>query len=404
MSNHRAIAAVTVTLRTLLSTRLGLQVSARSPDKVPNGVQLNLFLYQIAYDGALRNMPVPQTLKPGETGFPPLALTLYYMITAYGPDTEDEALNSHQLLGQAMNVLHDHPLLGAGEIQAATTNAGIPSDLHHQIERIRITPQPMPLDEMTKLWTTFQTNFRISASYQVGVVLIESGRSAKTPLPVLARGPDDSGANAQGSMPLLPTLESVRMPNGQLSAQLDDTLTIKGINLSGANLKVLVLAPHQTVERELTIVGPNTDEEVIAKIPNEPDNFPAGYYKLRVTLRKDGETFDRKATPIFFPLAPRIAAPALPIPNVTRVAGTATLSITPAPPVLPQQQAALLLDDLETPAQPRKDKTDPLIFIIKNAPVGKFLARLRVDGVDSLLIDFTKTPPVFDQNQTVTIV
>jgi hypothetical protein len=186
LSNHRAIAAVTVTLRTLLSTRLGLQVSARSPDKVPNGVQLNLFLYQIAYDGALRNMPLPQTVKPGETGFPPLALTLYYMITAYGPDTEDEVLNSHQLLGQAMNVLHDHPLLGAGEIQAATTNAGIPSDLHHQIERIRITPQPMPLDEMTKLWTTFQTNFRISAAYQVGVVLIESARSAKTPLPVLA--------------------------------------------------------------------------------------------------------------------------------------------------------------------------------------------------------------------------
>lgn len=397
---------MTVTLRTLLATHLGLPsgVSARSPDKVPNGVQLNLFLYQIAYDGALRNMPIPQTVKPGETGFPPLALTLYYMITAYGPDTQDEALNSHELLGQAMNVLHDHPLLSAGEIESATKTAGIPSELHHQVERIRITPQPMPLDEMTKLWTTFQTSFRISAAYQVGVVLIESTRSAKTPLPVLARGPDDSGADAQGTMPLLPTIESVRMPNGQLSAELNDALTIKGINLSGTNLKALVLAPHQTVERELTLVGPNTDEEVRAKIPNEPDNFPAGYYKLRVRVRKDGETFDRTSNTILFSLAPRISAPALPIPNVARVDKTATLTITPLPPVLPEQQAALLLDDLETIAQPRKEKTDPLIFIIKNAPVGKFLARLRVDGVDSLLIDFTKTPPAFDQNQTVTIV
>jgi hypothetical protein len=63
-----------------------------------------------------------------------------------------------------------------------------------------------------------------------------------------------------------------------------------------------------------------------------------------------------------------------------------------------------LLDDLETVAEVRSDKADPLVFIIRKAPVGKFLARLRVDGVDSLLIDFTKTPPAFDQNQTVTII
>ena len=114
MSNHRAIAAVTVTLRSLLSKALGLQVSARSPDKVPSGVQLNLFLYQLSYNGAMRNMPIPQQVKPGETGHPPLALSLYYMITAYGPDTTDENLDSHQLLGQAMNVLHDHPLARSG--------------------------------------------------------------------------------------------------------------------------------------------------------------------------------------------------------------------------------------------------------------------------------------------------
>lgn len=194
------------------------------------------------------------------------------------------------------------------------------------------------------------------------------------------------------------------MPNGQLSAQLNDELTLKGFNLSGSNLKVLVQPPHQTAERELTVVGTPTDEEIKAQIPNEPDNFPAGYYKLRVKVRKEGETFDRSSNIQLFSLAPAISAPALPINNVPRVQGTATLSITPEPPVLPEQQAALLLDDLETAAETRKDKADPLVFVIKNAPVGTFLARLRVDGVDSLLIDFTKTPPVFDPNQTVTIV
>ena len=296
-------------------------------------------------------------------------------------------------------------MLGAGEIQAAITNAGIASDLHHQVERLRITPHPMSLDELSKLWTTFQTNFRISAAYEVSVVLIESTRAAKTPLPVLARGPDDQGAVAEGSMPLLPTLESIKMPGGQLSARPNDVLTLKGFNLSGSNLKVVVVPPHKTVERELTIEGQSTDEEIKVRIPlNEPDNFPAGYYKLRVKLPKNGESFDRSSNVLVFALAPRIAAPALPIGGVTRVGGTATITITPEPPVLPEQQAALLLGDLETVANSRKDKADPLVFIIKQAPVGKFLARLRVDGVDSQLIDFSKTPPVFDPNQTVTIV
>ncbi len=407
MSNHRAIAAVTATLRNLLTkSMVGVQIVARSPDKVSVGgaAQLNIFLYLVSQNGSMRNMPIPQQVKPGETGYPPLALNLYYLITAYGPDVDDENVNSHQLLGQAMNVFHDHPLLGADEIQKAASNAGVDSDLHHQIERIRITPQPMTLEEMSKLWTTFQTNFRISTAYEVAVVLIESTRSAKTPLPVLKRGEKDTGASALGSMPPLPTLESVRMPNGQLSAQLNDELTLKGFNLSGSNLKVLVQPPHQTAERELTVVGTPTDEEIKAQIPNEPDNFPAGYYKLRVKVRKEGETFDRSSNIQLFSLAPAISAPALPINNVPRVQGTATLSITPEPPVLPEQQAALLLDDLETAAETRKDKADPLVFVIKNAPVGTFLARLRVDGVDSLLIDFTKTPPVFDPNQTVTIV
>jgi hypothetical protein len=407
LSNHRAIAAVTATLRSLLTKSLGIQVIARSPDKVSVGgaAQLNIFLYLVSQNGSMRNMPIPQQVKPGETGFPPLALNLYYLVTAYGPDVEDENLNSHQLLGQAMNVLHDHPLLGADEIQQAVSDAGVDSDLHHQIERIRITSQPMSVEEMSKLWTTFQTNFRISTAYEVAVVLIESTRSAKTPLPVLSRGADDTGATAQGSMPPLPTLESIRMPDGQLSAKLNDVLTIKGFNLSGTNLKVLVLPPQQSVERELTIVGTSTDEKIQAQIPNEPNNFPAGYYQLSVKVRKDGENFDRTSNLQFFSLAPRIAAPALPINNLGRdMQGTATLNVTPEPPVLPEQQVALLLDDLKTPAEPRKDKADPLVFIIKNAPVGKFLARLRVDGVDSLLIDFTKTPPVFDQNQTVTIV
>jgi hypothetical protein len=37
-------------------------------------------------------------------------------------------------------------------------------------------------------------------------------------------------------------------------------------------------------------------------------------------------------------------------------------------------------------------------------PTGaEFLARLRVDGVDSLFIDYQAQPPAFDENQKVTL-
>src|SRR6185503_15922813 len=101
---------------------------------------------------------------------------LYYLLTAYSDDEDDT--NAHRLLGEAMGVLHDHPLLGAAEIRNATSPIAdlSDSDLHEQIERVRINLQPLTFEDMSKLWTTFQTHYRVSAAYQVSVVLIESTR------------------------------------------------------------------------------------------------------------------------------------------------------------------------------------------------------------------------------------
>ena len=76
-----------------------------------------------------------------------------------------------------MLLLHDHPVLGSAEIKAALAD----NDLWQQVERIRIVPQPLTIDEMSKLWTTFQTQYRISVAYEVGVILVDSGRAASTP-------------------------------------------------------------------------------------------------------------------------------------------------------------------------------------------------------------------------------
>src|SRR5262245_46563554 len=122
MSNSLAIAAVTATLRNLLTAAFsdlaGTSISVKHPDKAPqpndSSNQINLFLYHSELDAAWRNRDMPQQVRPGESGHPPLPLKLCYLVTAYGLDDDDVA--AHRLLGRAMGTLHDHPVLGRTEI------------------------------------------------------------------------------------------------------------------------------------------------------------------------------------------------------------------------------------------------------------------------------------------------
>ncbi len=78
----------------------GATITIKAPDKLrPNsGTQINLFLYHALPGAAWRNREIPNQLRPGETGSPPLALNLYYMLTVFGGD--DDETKSHRLLGR----------------------------------------------------------------------------------------------------------------------------------------------------------------------------------------------------------------------------------------------------------------------------------------------------------------
>jgi hypothetical protein len=415
MSNALAIAAVTTTLRSLLMSRLGVEVSARPLDKARNGAninQLNLFLYRTSPEAGLVNTPMPHLAKPREGGFPPLPLNLYYLISSYGQNDDD--IQGHRLLGQTMSLLHDHPLLGAAEIRDACL-ADLPeSDLHNQIERIRITREPLSVEDMSKLWMIFKSEYRISTAYQVSVVLIESKRPAKIPLPVLARGTDDKGPHAQSNLlPPFPTLVELIFPRRQFSALLGDGVTISGFNLDGANIAVRISHPLLAADRVLTPEPGNTSTEIVVIIPNEPANLPAGFYSLTAEVTRPGELFSRTTNQLSFALAPAITS-AMPM-TVARVGNNATINITCQPEVRFVQRASLLLGDREVhaapppppppPPAPPPTQTNALTFEVRNAVPGEYFVRLRVAGVDSLVFDRSSEdgPPVFDQTQKVTI-
>ena len=206
---------------------------------------------------------------------------------------------------------------------------------------MRITPEPLSLEEMSKLWTTFQTQYRISAAYQVSVVLIESTRPTRAPLPVLKRGQDDQGITSQPDLtPPFPTITDVRPPNQQPSARLGDILTLSGHHLDGANVSVEVRHPRLPNTNTLAPEPGATATEITVRIPNQPNNFPAGFYTLAAVITRAGETFSRRTNELPIVLAPQIE-PNPPI-SAVRNGDTVTISLTCNPTVLPEQRVGIV--------------------------------------------------------------
>ncbi|CAG1769669.1 hypothetical protein BAC3_00456 [uncultured bacterium] len=160
-----AIADVGEALITLLKDNMGIPqdtIMLISPGEIEanDNVRLSLFLYQVRENAYLRNQEMQQ-IDSTHLKYPPLPLELYYMITAYpsngGSDRTERTREEHGILGKAIQVLYDNTLLTISDYE------------------LRITLNTMSLDDMTKIWTTFQgKSYRPSACYLVTPAYIES--------------------------------------------------------------------------------------------------------------------------------------------------------------------------------------------------------------------------------------
>ena len=432
MSNALAIAAVTSALRNILQEALssdvpGTIVTTLPPDTASKEVneenqnQVNLFLFHAEPNASWRNMDVPLGLRPGETGQMPLAITLFYLLTAYFGETgdsivtdSDRLMGSHRLLGRAMSALHERPILNAATINAAlppTEQVELP---FMQVENVRITWQPTTVEDMSRLWTIFQTPYRISVVYEVCLVLIESLQPAKTPLPVLTLGPDDRGPRIQPSLVSpFPTMISADLPNPEPAIRLGETLTLKGQNLAGTAVELRFLQPRLTEPISVTTLLASSDTEIQVSLPapdnpdnpdpDAPANWPAGCYTVSAVIALAApENPQRTTNTLPFALAPRI----LTLDPTSAPPGDLTLTLTVEPQIRAEQRVALLLGDREILVQVDTEMTDTLTVEIQEVSAGDYFVRLRVDGVDSLLVvleDLPQPHPVFDDSLKVTI-
>ncbi|MBN1204048.1 MAG: DUF4255 domain-containing protein [Myxococcaceae bacterium] len=416
MSNSLAIAAVTATLRDLLSraaqpipgdpssdTELAdLTVTTKAPDKAraaDDRNQLNLFLYHTAPNAAWRNKSLA---RPGEQGQPALALNLYYLVTAYGRGSDD--ILGHRLLGRAMSILHDQGVLLPSDMEAALAG----NDLHLQVERVRLSPYNLTSEELSKLWTIFQTQYRLTVAYEVSVVLIDSARPVKAALPVLTRGFGDKGPDVQPHLTApFPSLTALAPPHGQPAVRLGagatpgEVLVVQGAQLAGSAVRVELAHRLLSAPYTLSPMAGASSTLLSVQLPTDPTGLPVGVYSLAVVVEQATRP-DATTNTLPLAVAPRLLSLS-PNPAPRDGTGKVTLTVTCSPQAWPEQRVSLLVGDLEVRADEHPLKTDTLTFSLPSAPVGEHLVRLRVDGVDSLLINYAVTPPAFDTTQKVTI-
>lgn len=407
MSDERAIEAVTKTLRGLIQRGIGdvpgAGVDTRAPDELTDAnvdKLVNLYLFQADVDGALRNSDRVDLL-PGETAPQPLPLVLHYVITPFvRNDTDQEA---HRLLGATIRVLNDNPVLQRNELAEFAPE----SDASQQVDRIRITWQPFGEKDIFSLWSAFQTSYRMSVAYEVSAVLIDSRRAPSTPVPVLRRGRQDEGPTARADVRLpFPNITAAVPQRNQTAARLGEPVSLQGGELASATVQARLT--HPLVADPLLVDIPAADVTAGAVTLTlddaDPQRFPAGLWSVGLALTDqiavDGETGTVTSVTNDVPLtiAPRITD--VPATVARAVDGSVVIPVAFTPRPLPGQQVFLLFDGRAISPDPQS--ADPR-FVVADAAPGPHLIRVRVAGVDSLLVDRSGAKPAFDPTQSVTV-
>jgi hypothetical protein len=309
-----------------------------------------------------------------------------------------------------MSVLHDHMVLDRSEIRAALPN----NDLADQFERLRITSLAFSPEEMWKLWTTFQTPYRVSMGYEVTVVLIDSRTPARASLPVLRRGEADRGVTAVASA--APSLKEIRYPRSQSAVRLGEDIVIAGEHLGVADTIARFTSLRLVTPVTLVPIDGSVPGEINVHLPDKATDAMAlarwapGFYTVGLVVKRSGIP-PIGSNEVVFALAPRVGV----APN-RAAAGIVKLTLTCAPRIAEGQIVLLLLgknprlppesfppDTITTPLDTGQPST--LTFSVPGVAAGVYTVRLRVDGVDSVPVVYSGTPPVpsFDPAQQVTV-
>jgi hypothetical protein len=272
--SYVAISSVTKALIELLSRKLNqphlmgnsnFRVTSLPPDdeRVSEDTGVNLFLYRLTENQFLKNMPWQgDRAHPGGSSRPPLALTLNYFLTGYAKKVAGAAqddVTAHQLLGKAMSILHEFPVLN--DVHDSDFDADLDTqfapELRKSFDKVKISWLPISIDEFSKIWTGFSKAYRLSVAYEVSLVQIAAEVPALLPAPAPAR------RSVRASTMGPPSIASILPPSGAAGT---------AVSLIGTNFTL----PGQPTK--VTIGGVSIEQ-------SEFDHLDSG--KISVTIPAD---------------------------------------------------------------------------------------------------------------------
>lgn len=421
MSNALAIATVTATLREVLQENAtyivpGSEVLTLRPQEMENrpadNARINLYLYQIVPNTALRTADLPTRRTDGTLIQPPQsAWDLHYLLSFYGNET---TLEAQRLLGSTVDILHSQPFLSRSKIRTIISSTNnqylVDSNLDEQVESIKFMPLILNLEELSKVWSVFlQTTYALSVAYQASAVLIEARDIARPTLPVRDRNiyvvnfrqPAitrilSQTAIDQGFLPYQPILTGHR-------------LRIEGRQLRGSETTqvrigqtVVPLDINNISDRQIDFILDNT--------------ITAGVKGLQVVQTMKISTPERDYRFVESNIAAFILRPTITgevtVAQVADNGNNQTVLTVPVSPIIESnQRVILLLNQLPTGGVadanlraytfvvPSRDTdTSAIVIPVSNVQPGEYLIRLQVDGAESLLtVDSDRSSPTFNQ-------
>ncbi|MEA3012197.1 MAG: hypothetical protein QOD42_742 [Sphingomonadales bacterium] len=393
MSNHRVIAAVTAALKQVLQTvaasvvggvdiRLGPPTAKIGEETTP---RINLFLFRISPNAALRNGHLPVRGSDGSRRRrAEAAVDLHYILSFYG---DASAFVPEKLLGATTVALEEVPALFASAIAGAVAAVEPPvadPSVAAALERVRITPQTLTLEEFSKIWSIFfQVPYALSAVYLCSHVVLESQEVYGEAIPIVLR------EFLAGPVPGFSLLRAAADEAGTGPVLWGGPLHLagKGLGKIGTGLsidgKAMALDPDALSNGaiEIMLQAPLVDElaagiHVVQAIAPKPT--PATPEHLR-----------RRTNAVSFALHPRITPGAV-------AANSIAVAFSPA--VQEGQAVTLTLDARNAKGSPKvvldPEPIDPnnppafplgqLVFPFDALPAGDYLVRAQVDGIASL--------------------
>lgn len=264
MSGATAIQQVSESLQRLLKGELkisGTEASLLSPDEPGGAKRVNLFLYKVQENALLKNQDWQvQPGNPGKLAPPPLSLNLFYLLTAYA-SSDQQAGNStaHAILGDAMRVLYENPIIPAEYLA---------DELKAAREQIKVMLSPMDMEELSRVWSTFGKPFHPSVLYEVSVVQLEMLTGHERTLAHRVEKIGTPRIEAPFVPPVLLRIAPLRLKAGE-------QLTVLGENLAGWKATVRLKGQQILATSKL-------DADTFAL--TVPADYEPGLYELQVDI------------------------------------------------------------------------------------------------------------------------